>query len=118
MQAIVGAIQFVINKIAALAQFFLDVGLQVFVDLWEFITDAPVWVFEQLLDLILVILGGIAALPGFSSVSTAASWFGNIPAEMLNILGLIGLGYALSIIGGALLIRFVLGLIPFIRVGG
>lgn len=118
MAALAAALQLILNKIIAWAGWLLLVVLQVFKDLWEFLTDGFVWVFEQFIELLGTILQGAADLPGFSSVSTAASWLGSIPADMLNILGLLHFGTCMAIIGGALMIRFTLGLIPFVRVGG
>jgi hypothetical protein len=118
MQAIVGAIQFVINKIAEWATFLLSVFTQVFVDGWEIITDFPVWVFDQVLGVVVSILSAASSLPGFTSVQTATSGFGTLPSEIVNIMGLLGMGTALGIVAAALTIRFLLGLIPFVRVGG
>jgi len=118
MAALAAALQLILNKIVAWAGWLLQVFLQVFKDLWEFLTDGFVWVFEQFVDLVIMILQGASELPGWSSVSTAVGWLGSIPADMLNILGLLHFGTCMAIIGGALMIRFVLGLIPFVRVGG
>jgi len=49
--------------------------------------------------------------------STAIGSFSQLPAEILNILMLLGFGEAMVIIGSALLIRFGLQLIPFVRLG-
>ncbi len=117
MAAIANGLQFILNKIIAFAQWFLDVFLQVFVDFWEIFTDVFVWVFDQILGVVVAIVSTLDTLPGFSTVNTATSWFSQIPPEMLNILGLIGAGDALAIIAAALMIRFALGLIPLVRVG-
>lgn len=118
MAALAAALQLILNKVIAWAGWLLQVVLQVFVDLWEFVTDGFVWVFEQLLGLVVTILESAADLPGWSPVSQAVSWLGAIPGDMLNILGLLNFGTCMAIITGALMIRFALGLIPFVRVGG
>jgi hypothetical protein len=118
VEAIVGAIQFVINKIAAFGQFLLDVFTQVFEDLWEAITDLVVWMFDSDLGVVVSIVSAAGDIPGFDTVAGATSGWGTLPAEMLNMFGLLGIGYALGIIAAALSIRFMLGLIPFVRVGG
>lgn len=103
----------VLNTIAAFAQWVLDVFLQVFIDAWELLTDLPVWAFDGLLQLA---LSAIAALD-LSGISQAVGAFGQLPAEIINMLGLIGAGEALAIITSALIIRLILQLIPFVRLG-
>lgn len=90
---------------------FSAVFVQVFVDLWEMLTDLPIWFVDQALG---VAVGAIAALPVPAWDNSAWS---NLTAEALNMAGLIGLDYCLGIIGTALLIRFGLQMIPFVRWG-
>lgn len=118
MTAIAAGLQLILNKIIGWAGWLLSVFIQVFVDAWEFFTDGFVWVFDQVLALVVSIVDGASELPGFSEVQTGALTVGTLPGEMLNMLGLLGVGYALGIIASALTIRFLLGLIPFVRVGG
>jgi hypothetical protein len=86
---------------------------QVFVDLWEFCTDVPVWIFDALLE----IAGGAVEALDLSGLTQYAAAWGGLPAEMLNVLGLIGLGEALGIIAAAALIRLGMQVIPFVRLG-
>lgn len=105
--------QAVINTIKAAAQFVLDVVMQVFIDTWEMVTDSAVWVFHAVLS---IASGAVAALD-LSGISSAVGAFGQLPAEILNMLGLIGAGQALAVILSALIIRMALQLIPFVRLG-
>lgn len=105
--------QALINTLKAFAQFNLDCLQQIFVDAWEIITDQPVWIFDKLLDLV---QSAVSALD-VSAISQAVGAFGQLPAEIVNMLGLLGVGEALAIITGALIIRLVLQLIPFVRLG-
>lgn len=100
-------------KLAALAEWFLAVVVQAFVDLWEFVTDAGLWFVDQGLELA---VGLVAKLPGDEFPDFSGAW-GSIGGEALNILGLIGLHYCLGLLATALLIRFGLQLIPFVRLG-
>lgn len=90
-----------------------DAGVQVFVDLWEFGTDVPVWIFSQVLG---VAETAIAALDVSGLAGFSGAW-GSLPAEVLNVLGLIGLEQALGIITAAALIRLTMQVIPFVRLG-
>lgn len=103
----------IINTLKAFAQFNLDCLTQLFVDAWEIITDQPVWVFDKLLDLVLSAVQQLDV----SGISQAIGAFGQLPAEIVNMLGLIGVGEALGIITTALIIRLILQLIPFVRLG-
>lgn len=112
---------------AAIGRFFTDllqavtdaldyltrVVVQVFVDAWEFFTDVPVWVFAQALEVAGTAIDALD-LDGLTQYTSA--WSG-LPAEMLNVLGLIGLGEALGIIAAAALIRLTMQVIPFVRLG-
>ena len=113
MQAIVNAIQFVLNFFVEALSWIGRLFIQVFVDLWEFVTDAFVWVFDSLLG---IASGAITSI-NVGSIPRLDSQINSLPAEILNILGLLGVGYALGIITTALLIRFGLQLIPFVRLG-
>lgn len=87
--------------------------VQVFVDLWEFATDVPVWVFAQVLD---VAGTAIEALDLSGLTQYTSAWAG-LPAELMNVLGLIGLAEGLGIIAAAALIRLTMQVIPFVRLG-
>jgi len=118
MQAIVSAIGLVLGKIVAFAGWLLLVVAQLFLDGWELVTDLLVWGFDGVMQVVAAIVSEAEELPGFNEVDQATSGFSGLPAEVVNMLGLVGAGYALGIIASALGIRFLLGLIPFIRVGG
>lgn len=75
--------------------------------------DAFSWVFDSLLG---VAVSAISAVD-VSGISAYTSGSRNLPAEILNVLSLLGVGEAISIIVSALLIRMTLQLIPFVRLG-
>ena len=102
-----------LKTITDAVQWIASMVTQVFVDLWEFATDLPVWIFEALLD----IAGGAIEALDLSGLTQYTSAWGGLPAEMLNVLGLIGLGEALGIIAVAALIRLTMQVIPFVRLG-
>ena len=102
-----------LSKIVGAIVWIGELFVAVFVALWHLVTDAFVWVFDSALGLVVLALGGIdlAELPVLPDLLSG------LPAEVLNILGLIGFADALAIIGAAIAIRLVLQLIPFTRLG-
>jgi len=98
-------------KVAGLAKWFLSVFKQIFVDMWNLVTDMFCWVLDSVLSLAASIVSAISVPfdPG--------TYYSMIPPQMANTLGIIGLPQALSMIVAALVIRFLLQLIPFVRLG-
>lgn len=103
----------VLAKIAALVGWFGKLFVAVFVAAWDFIRDAAVWPFEQVLTIAKTAVSKIDV----SGVSGSIGSWGALPGEVLNILALLGVGTAIGIISAAIGIRLVLQLIPFVRLG-
>jgi hypothetical protein len=99
-------------KIAAVIKWFSDLFVAVFVALYDLLKDGASWCFEQVLDVAIDAVSGIDV----SGISAAGGW-GSLPAEVVNILALIGVGEAIAIITAAIGIRLVLQLVPFTRLG-
>lgn len=81
--------------------------------IYDILKDAFLFVFDTVLTLAVSIV---------QAVSIPASWnpaqyITALPSSVVNMLGLIGLGECLTIITAAILIRFTLQLIPFVRLG-
>jgi hypothetical protein len=104
----------VIAKIAALVAWFSALAVAVFVSFWDIFKDVFSWVFEQMMTVSTSAVGSIdvSAMSGYS----AQGW-GAITGPIVNILGLLGVGTAITIIASAISIRLVLQLIPFVRLG-
>lgn len=100
-------------KIAAFASWFADCFTQVFKDLWEVVIDLWSWPFDQMMQVVIAAAGAFDT----SAITGSVAGWGQLPAELLNVLGLLGVGTALTIIGAAIVIRFGLQLIPFVRLG-
>lgn len=98
-------------KIAGFAKWFLDVFLQIFKDIWNLITDAFVWVFDSLLG---IASGALAAI---SIPFDPQMYYAMIPQETAQLMGYIGVPQAISMIVAALIVRFALQTIPFVRWG-
>lgn len=85
----------------------------IFIAAWDFIKDGASWVFDELLK---IVIGAVQSLD-LSGVAGAAGAWGGLPGEVVNVLGLLGIGDAVAIIVAAIGIRLVLQLIPFTRLG-
>ena len=100
------------SKITALVSWFSALFVAIFVSLWDIFRDIFAWVFEQMLT---VATTAISSLD-LSGINANLN-YGSIPANVMLVMSCIGLGHALAIISSALLIRFTLQLIPFVRLG-
>ena len=100
-------------KIAAVLEWIGALWIAIFVALWDLVKDGFAWLFEQVLKVAVSAIGSIDT----SAVDAYAGQVGALPAELLNILGLLGVGTAISIITAAITVRLVMQLIPFVRLG-
>lgn len=100
-------------KIAAVVKWLGQLYVAVFEAAWDFIRDAACWPFEQLMD---IVVSAIEAIDMTGLSSQVGAW-GSLPSEIVNILGLLGIGTASAIIVAAIGVRLVLQLIPFVRLG-
>lgn len=103
----------VLAKIAGLAGFFAKLAVLVFAAFWLLSTDAGCWVVEQVLSFAVELVGSVDA----SGLQQSLSSWGTLPAEVLNILGLLRVAEAAAIIVSAIGIRLVLQLVPATRLG-
>jgi hypothetical protein len=113
MSGIVQGLQFVLNLIVESVGWIGELFVKVFTSLWDMVTDAFTWVFDSALG---VVVSAIAAIP-LGSIPSLADYWGSLPSEMLNMIGLLGIDYGMGIIATALGVRLALQLIPFVRLG-
>lgn len=107
------AITMILAKIVGLATFFAKLAVAFFVAFWLLSTDLGCWFVEQLLSFAVEMISDLDV----SSFQSAASSWGSLPAEVLNVLGLLKAGWAASIIVSAIGLRLILQLIPGVRLG-
>lgn len=100
-------------KIAAVVKWLGQLYVAVFEAAWDFVRDAACWPFDQLMD---IVVSAIQAIDMNGLSSQVGAW-GSLPSEIVNILGLLGIGTASAIIVAAIGVRLVLQLIPFVRLG-
>ena len=104
----------ILAKFTGLATFFIALATAFFVAFWLLGTDLGVWFFEQVLDLLISILNSFS----FDlSIFNLSNYLAGIPPDLANMLGLIRLGEAFTIIFSAIVIKITLQLIPFTRLG-
>lgn len=107
-----GFVQGVIDAIYAFGVWLLGLVADIFIAQFVFVKNAVLWVFDALLG---VVVSAVAAI-SFVIPSTSAYW-SQVPPEIINILSLVGFADCMAVIAVALLVRFTLQLIPFVRLG-
>ena len=100
-------------KITAVLTWIGQLWVAIFVALWDMAKDAWSWPFDQILQVATTAINAV----DLGGLSGSLQGWGSVPADVMNILGLLGVGQALGIIGAAIGIRFALQLIPFVRLG-
>lgn len=85
----------------------------IFNTVWDMLKDFLIYCVDALLELGISILNGLA----LSFDWNPSEYINGLPSDVTNVLGLVGLGEATVIITGAILVRLVLQLIPFTRLG-
>lgn len=90
---------------------FLKRGLDA---IWLLLRDMFLWVFDTVLGFVVSLLNEVDIDFSFAN---PANYIGGVGSDILNIINLIRLPEALTIIVSAIVIRVVLQLIPFTRLG-
>ena len=103
----------ILAKVTGFAAWVIKLIQAVILACWDFVRDMLTWPFEQILDIAKKAIDSI----NVSGVSGSVGVWGQLPGEVLNILGVLGVGTAIGIISSAIAIRLVLQLIPFVRLG-
>lgn len=99
------------TKFAAFGQWLLAVLAQLVKDFWNFFTDIICWAFDGLLDI------SVSALNAISIPFDPGLYYSMVPSDVAAMLGYIKVPQAVAIIVSALLVRFLLQMIPFVRWG-
>ena len=101
----------ILSRIAEFASWILAVIKRIFLDLFVFFQDCFCWVLESIIGL------AVGALNVIEIPFNPSTYYSLIPADVAGVLGYIGIPQALSIIVSALIVRFLLQTIPFVRWG-
>lgn len=101
------------DAIIGLAEWFFGLVKDVFTAVWDMAIDAVCFVLDETLDFVVSMVLSVDVGMFSGSLGTWSS----LPSQVLNVIGLIGLGDCFAIIAAAIGIRLVLQLIPFVRLG-
>jgi hypothetical protein len=107
------ALTWILERISAALTWIGELFEVVFESAWLLLLDVVSWVFDEALGIALTVLESL----DFSSPLDAAALWAGLPSQVLEWSAAIGLGPALGIVAWAIGIRFVLQLIPFVRLG-
>lgn len=113
MQAIYDRISQFFDAIIGSFQWVLDLIQKLIITLWDFAKDVFAFVLDEILKLVVSIMETL----DFSGLLGYASNFDLLPDDLINVLGLCGLGTCMGIIAAAITIKITLQLIPFTRLG-
>ena len=93
---------------------FVDLMYRMVLTVYDAFKDLLLWAFDEFMGLSIFILDGVGDL--FSSLDVT-QYVEALPVETKGILALTGIGDASSMIVAAIIIRLILQLIPFVRLG-
>lgn len=102
-----------LGKLSAMLSWIGDLVGAALTSLLDVFKDASCWLFDSVLGVATSAINAIDV----SAIAPYVSGGRSLPAEILNILALLGVAPAVTIITAALVIRMTLQLIPFIRLG-
>lgn len=106
------------NWFVSAATWLMQLFQKIVVTVFLFCQDYLCWAFDALLSLVIEVLGGVCNACGLSGeMLDVASVFALLPAGLIGLLGALGFVDAIKLITCALIIRFVLQTIPFVRWG-
>ncbi len=114
MDSIVNGINNLIAWFSAIPDWFLSVLKAFLTSLFDMVVDVFCFILDALFQGVIAILALIPIPASFN----ASQYLAGAPAEFIGMLVAIRIPEAFGIIVVALTIRFLLGLIPLIRVGG
>ena len=93
---------------------FLNLCLSILLSLWDMINDLVCFIGEATCNFVVVVVSGLSGV--FSSFGLL-QYLNMLPTEMLNVMSLVGANEASAIIVSAVVVRFLLQLVPFVRLG-
>lgn len=100
------------NAITGFADWLLGLIKKAFEAVWDLLVDGVCFVLDKVLQWGVDLVSALDV----SKLQVGNLW-SSLPADVLNIIGLIGLGDCMLIIGAAIVVRLTLQLIPFTRLG-
>lgn len=113
------------SKLQTVINFFRDILFDVFKSITDFLKAFLLTIFDALKDVFFFAFDAlvgfmVSLMSGLGSLFSALDFtnvFSSMPTEVLNIMGLVGLGHCMGLIVTSLIIRMSLQLVPFTRLG-
>jgi len=106
-------INWISQFLADALQWFFDLIKTVFLVLWDMLVD----LFCFIVEMVFTALNALLALVPVPSNWSPQTYVNSLPVEVLQMMSAVGLTQAVGIIVVAIGIRFLLQLIPFVRLG-
>lgn len=100
-------------KLTKIVEWVLALVKQLSKDAWEMVTDVPAWCFDQVLGVVVEMVGAL----DLSGLDQYQNTWTSLPAELANAAAYLGIMEAGVIIATAIMIRLALQLVPFTRLG-
>ena len=110
----IGTIKAIWDWLVGLPMWFVGVIVAIFTSLTDLGKDLFCWIFDELMGLVVVLLN---SLPQSFAQFDPTSYFSALPSGLVNAASYIHLPAAMAMVVSALIIRFFLQLIPFVRLG-
>lgn len=92
----------------------IDFLWRIVLSIFDMLKDFFIWIMETLMDGVILLIEGISGLLDGLSV---AGHFGALPPETASMMSQLGLTEAMGMIITSLTVRFLLQLIPLVRLG-
>lgn len=108
------AVTAILSKIVGFAAWLGLLAVAMFAAFWLLGTDLGAWIFEQVLT---IAIAALDSIPWNAEVFNPGSYISALPPEVTNIMGLLRLGECVAIIAAAVILKIILQLIPFTRLG-
>lgn len=102
-----------VNWLKSVLDWFVDLMYAAVLTVFDMIKDVFFWVVKTVLDLVMSVLDGLSEGANFD----VSQYITSLPPEVTSVMGALHLGNCMALLGVALLIRLVLQLIPFVRLG-
>lgn len=94
-------------------KWFGDIFVAIFEAAWDMLNDVFCWLLEGLLGIAVTAANSLDV----SQLESYTAFSSDMPAEIVNVMQLAGLGTASQIVVAAIGIRLLLQIIPFTRLG-
>lgn len=104
----------ILGKIVSLAGWIGTLAVACFAAFWLLGTDLGAWLFDQVLGIVISVLNSFEYS---MELFDPSPYLSGLPPDLLNMMGLLHFGEALAIIGSACILRILMQLVPFTRLG-